>query len=64
MAPFVKINEFHINLDHVYYVEELPDEYVVYFSDGINSRNTDVRKGTSEATYLLSMLATASGKKN
>ena len=60
--PFIKLNGYFINVDHLIYVEEQDNEFVVCFG-GVgneNSKRIFVKKGTEQARTLTGVLTSNS----
>jgi hypothetical protein len=59
--PFVKLTEFYINVDYIYYVQEQGEQYLVCFDAGTGTpKKAFINKQSPEAGTLLSALAWSS----
>jgi hypothetical protein len=59
--PFLKLNEFYINTDCIYYVQEQGEQYLVCFNSGTDTpKKAFVNKHSPEAGTLMSALGVAS----
>ena len=59
--PFIKLNEFHINIDRIFYVQEQGEQYLVCFDSGTDPpKKVFVAKQSPEAGKLMSALGEAS----
>ena len=55
--PFLKLNEFYINIDGIYYVQEQGEQYLVCFDSGTDTpTKAFVNKHSPEAGMLMSAL--------
>ena len=54
--PFIHVNEFFINDDHIQYVEERGNEYIVHFGDG---KQTAVQKSSPAGRNLMGAISAA-----
>ncbi len=54
---FIKLAEFHINLEYVFYVQEQGEQYFVCFDSGTGTpKKAFVNKHSPEAATLLASL--------
>ena len=59
--PFLKLNEYYINVDCIYYVQEQGEQYLVCFDSGTDMpKKSFVNKHSPEAGLLMSALGMAS----
>jgi len=59
--PFLKLNEFYINVDRIYYVQEQGEQYLACFDSGTDTpKKAFVNKHSPEAGTLMSALGVAS----
>lgn len=50
--PFIHVNEYYINLDHIYYVHDLEHEYMIHFTGG-ETRCVSVSKSSREGEQFM-----------
>ena len=59
--PFLKLNEYYINVDCIYYVQEQGEQYLVCFDNGTDTpKKSFINKHSPEAGLLMSALGIAS----
>jgi hypothetical protein len=54
--PFIHVNDYFINFDHIQYVEETGNDYIVHFGDG---KQTTVTKSSPAGKNLMQAILTA-----
>jgi hypothetical protein len=51
--PFVKINEYWVNLDYIVFMQDQGEQYFVMVDKGVDGKlNLFVKKGTAEGSSL------------
>ncbi len=59
--PFLKLNEFYVNVEGIFYVQEQGEQYLVCFDSGTDTpKKSFVNKHSPEAGLLMSALGIAS----
>ncbi|WP_447983823.1 hypothetical protein [Nitrospira sp. Nam74] len=54
--PFVHVHNYFINVDHIQYVEETGNDYIVHFGDG---KHASVTKSSPAGKNLMQVILTA-----
>ena len=54
--PFIHVNEYFINVDHIQYVEETGSEYIVHFGEG---KQSAVQKSSPAGRNLMGAISAA-----